>query len=108
VNGDGHHQQWSARRHPRVGDESNLEESLSAFRQARAVDAVARPAVCSIAQGRIYISMAEIDAEINDVRQGALNEDRPRHQRARRRTALSVRTVREIVRMVSSGELNEP
>ena len=51
-------------------NESNLEESLSAFRQARAVDAVARLQYRSIAQGRDNISMAEIDAEINDVRQG--------------------------------------
>ena len=49
-------------------NESNLEESLAAFRQARAVDAVARLQCRSMAQARDNISMAEIDAEINDVR----------------------------------------
>ena len=49
-------------------NESNLEESLSAFRQARAVDAVASLQCRSIAQQRDKISMAEIEVEINDVR----------------------------------------
>ena len=49
-------------------DESNLEESLSAFRQARAVEAVASLQRQSIEQGTETISMDEIDAEIKTVR----------------------------------------
>ncbi len=49
-------------------NESNLEESLSAFRQARAVEAVASLQRLSIAQGTDNISMDEIDAEIRAVR----------------------------------------
>jgi antitoxin (DNA-binding transcriptional repressor) of toxin-antitoxin stability system len=49
-------------------NESNLEESLSAFRQARAVEAVANLQRLSIEQGTDTISMDEIDAEIKAVR----------------------------------------
>ena len=49
-------------------NESNLEESLSAFRQARAVEAVASLQRLSIGQGTDKISMDEIDAEIKAVR----------------------------------------
>ena len=49
-------------------NESNLEESLSAFRQARAVEAVASLQRRSVEQGTDNISMAEIDAEIKAVR----------------------------------------
>jgi len=49
-------------------NESNLEESLSAFRQARAVEAVASLQRLSIEQGTDTISMDEIDAEIKVVR----------------------------------------
>jgi len=49
-------------------NESNLEESLSAFRQARAVDAVASLQHRAITQGMDNISMLEIDAEIKAVR----------------------------------------
>ena len=49
-------------------NESNLEESLSAFRQARAVEAVASLQRLSIEQGTDKISMDEIDAEIKAVR----------------------------------------
>ncbi len=49
-------------------NESNLEESLSAFRQARAVEAVASLQRRSVEQGTDNISMAEIDAEIRAVR----------------------------------------
>jgi prevent-host-death family protein len=49
-------------------NESNLEESLSAFRQARAVEAVASLQRLSIEQGTDKISMDEIDAEIEAVR----------------------------------------
>ena len=49
-------------------NESNLEESLSAFRQARAVEAVASLQRLSIEQGTDNISMDEIDAEIKAVR----------------------------------------
>ena len=48
--------------------ESNLEESLAAFRQARAVEAVASLQRRSIGQGTDKISMDEIDAEIRAVR----------------------------------------
>ena len=48
--------------------DSNLEESLAAFRQARAVDAVARLQRRSVAKGTDRISMAEIEAEIREVR----------------------------------------
>jgi len=50
-------------------NETNLEESLSAFRQARAVDAVARLQRRSVAQAKDTISMEEINAEINAVRE---------------------------------------
>ena len=49
-------------------NEANLEESLSAFRQARAVDAVASLQRRSIEQGTDRISMDEINAEIKAVR----------------------------------------
>jgi antitoxin (DNA-binding transcriptional repressor) of toxin-antitoxin stability system len=50
-------------------DESSLEESLSAFRQARAVEAVMSLQRQSVAQGRDRITMEEIDAEIKTVRE---------------------------------------
>ena len=49
-------------------NESNLEESLSAFRQARAVEAVASLQRRSVEQGTDNISMDEIDSEIKAVR----------------------------------------
>ena len=48
--------------------ESNLEESLSAFRQARAVEAVVSLQRRSIQQGTNKISMDEINEEIKAVR----------------------------------------
>lgn len=48
--------------------ESNLEESLTAFRQARAVEAVASLQRRSADQGTNRITMDEIDAEIQAVR----------------------------------------
>jgi antitoxin (DNA-binding transcriptional repressor) of toxin-antitoxin stability system len=48
--------------------ESNLEESLTAFRQARAVEAVAALQRRSADQGKDSITMDEIDAEIKAVR----------------------------------------
>lgn len=48
--------------------ESNLEESLAAFRQARAVRAVASLQRRSVEQGTDRISMDEINAEIKAVR----------------------------------------
>ena len=49
-------------------NESNLEESLSAFRQARAVDAVARLQNQSASRGNDRISSADIEKEIKAVR----------------------------------------
>lgn len=49
--------------------ESNMEESLSAFRQARAVNAVADLQRRSAELGTSGITMDEIDAEIKAVRQ---------------------------------------
>jgi prevent-host-death family protein len=49
-------------------NESNLEESLSAFRQARAVDAVAALQRRSVAAGLDKLSAEDIAAEITDVR----------------------------------------
>ncbi|MBS3956269.1 MAG: type II toxin-antitoxin system Phd/YefM family antitoxin [Clostridiales bacterium] len=49
-------------------NESNLEESLAAFRQARAVDAVAAMQRRSVARGTDALSQAEIDAEVAAVR----------------------------------------
>jgi antitoxin (DNA-binding transcriptional repressor) of toxin-antitoxin stability system len=48
--------------------ESNLEESLAALRQARAVKAVASIQRRSVEQGTDRISMGEINAEIKVVR----------------------------------------
>ena len=48
--------------------DSNLEESLSAFRQARAVEAVASLQRRSVEMGNDKITMDEIDAEIKTVR----------------------------------------
>ena len=48
--------------------ESNLEESLTAFRQARAVEAVVALQRRSADQGTNRITMDEIDAEIQAVR----------------------------------------
>jgi len=50
-----------------IGD-SDLEESLSAFRQARAVEAVASLQRRSVEMGNDKITMDEIDAEIKAVR----------------------------------------
>jgi antitoxin (DNA-binding transcriptional repressor) of toxin-antitoxin stability system len=49
--------------------ESNLEESLSAFRQARAINAVASLQRRSVEQGTDKIAMEDIDTEIRAVRQ---------------------------------------
>lgn len=49
-------------------NESNLEESLAAFRQARAVEAVASLQRRSVEQGTDKISMGEIEEEIKAVR----------------------------------------
>jgi prevent-host-death family protein len=49
-------------------DESNLEESLAAFRRARAVDAVAALQQRSVMVGTDRLSMDEIDTEIKAVR----------------------------------------
>lgn len=49
-------------------NESNLEESLSAFRQARAVEAAASLQRRSVEQGTDGITMEEINAEIKAVR----------------------------------------
>ncbi len=49
--------------------ESNLEESLAAFRQARAIDAVSSIQRRSFAAGADAISAADIEAEIAAVRQ---------------------------------------
>lgn len=48
--------------------EANLEESLSAFRQARAVEAVVSLQRRSIQQGTSKISMDEINEEIKSIR----------------------------------------
>jgi len=48
--------------------DSDLEESLSAFRQARAVEAVASLQRRSVEMGNDKITMDEIDAEIKAVR----------------------------------------
>ena len=48
--------------------ESNLEESLAAFRQARAVEAVASLQRRSVEHGTGRITMDEIDTEIKSVR----------------------------------------
>jgi len=50
-----------------IGD-SDLEESLVAFRQARAVEAVASLQRRSVEMGNDEITMDEIDAEIRSVR----------------------------------------
>jgi antitoxin (DNA-binding transcriptional repressor) of toxin-antitoxin stability system len=49
-------------------NETNLEESLKAFRQARAVEAVAGLQRRSVDQGTDNITLDEIDAEIQTVR----------------------------------------
>jgi len=49
-------------------NESNLEESLSAIRQARASEAVVSLQRRSVDQGTDNITMEEIDAEIKAVR----------------------------------------
>ena len=49
-------------------NESNLEESLTAIRQARSVEAVASLQCRSAEQGTNAITLDEIDAEINAVR----------------------------------------
>ena len=48
--------------------ESNLEKSLAAFRQARAVEAVASLQRRSVEQGTNRISLDQINAEIKAVR----------------------------------------
>ena len=49
-------------------NESNLEESLAAFRQARAVEAVASLQRRSVEQGTDKISMGEVEEQIKAVR----------------------------------------
>jgi antitoxin (DNA-binding transcriptional repressor) of toxin-antitoxin stability system len=48
--------------------EANLEQSLSAFRQARAVEAVASLQLGSVERGTDKISIGDINAEIKAVR----------------------------------------
>ncbi len=48
-------------------DESNLEESLSTFRRARAVEAVTSLERRSVEQGTDRIAMEDTDAEIKSV-----------------------------------------
>ncbi len=50
-------------------NESNLEESLAAFRQTRAIDAVASMQRRSIARGADGLTPEDIDAEIAAVRE---------------------------------------
>jgi antitoxin (DNA-binding transcriptional repressor) of toxin-antitoxin stability system len=50
-------------------DESNLEEALAAFRQARAVDAVASIQRRSVTHGTDALTMGEVEAEIAAVRE---------------------------------------
>jgi antitoxin (DNA-binding transcriptional repressor) of toxin-antitoxin stability system len=49
-------------------NESNLEDSLSAFRQARAVEAVAAIQRRSLEQGTDRLTLKEIEVEIKAVR----------------------------------------
>jgi antitoxin (DNA-binding transcriptional repressor) of toxin-antitoxin stability system len=49
-------------------NESNLEESLSAFRQVRAIDAVAEIQRQSAQQGTSKLTMVDVEAEIAAVR----------------------------------------
>jgi antitoxin (DNA-binding transcriptional repressor) of toxin-antitoxin stability system len=49
-------------------NESTLEESLSAFRRARAIEAVASLQRQSVARGASNMSLEEINAEIRAVR----------------------------------------
>jgi antitoxin (DNA-binding transcriptional repressor) of toxin-antitoxin stability system len=49
-------------------NESNLEESLAAFRRVRAVEAVAALQRRSVEQGNDRLSLDDINAEINTVR----------------------------------------
>jgi antitoxin (DNA-binding transcriptional repressor) of toxin-antitoxin stability system len=53
--------------------ESNLEESLIAFRQARAVEAVASLQRRSADQGTNNLTIDEIDAEIRTVRKSRIS-----------------------------------
>jgi antitoxin (DNA-binding transcriptional repressor) of toxin-antitoxin stability system len=53
--------------------ESNLEESLAAFRQARAVEAVASLQRRSADKGTNNLSIDEIDAEIRAVRKNRIS-----------------------------------
>ena len=50
--------------------ESNLEESLDAFRRARAIRAAAEIQKQSVAQGTDKLTLEEIDGEIQAVRAG--------------------------------------
>ena len=50
--------------------EANLEESLVAFRRARAIEAVSALQRQSVERGTDSITPAEIDAEIRQVRDG--------------------------------------
>ena len=58
-------------------NESNLEESLSAIRQARAAEAVMSLQRRSVERGTDSITMEEIDAEIKRYEKSASDEDRP-------------------------------
>jgi antitoxin (DNA-binding transcriptional repressor) of toxin-antitoxin stability system len=49
-------------------NDSNLEDSLSAFRQARAIDAVSGIQRRSVEQGTVKITIDEINSEIKSVR----------------------------------------
>ena len=49
-------------------NESNIEESLAAFRQARAAQAVLSLQRSSMARGKDKLTMEDIDAEIKTVR----------------------------------------
>jgi hypothetical protein len=66
--GNGHHEHGRPIAILAAINEANLEESLAAFRQARAVEAVTELQQRSLKQRTDKTSMSEIDAEIEAVR----------------------------------------
>jgi hypothetical protein len=54
-------------------DESNVEQSLAAWRQVRATQAIAAIQLQSMQKGTDRMSMGDIDSEIKKVRQARRN-----------------------------------
>ena len=86
-------------------NESNLEESLSAFRRARAVEAAANLQRNRFDEGLRRSPWMRSTPRSRRCGGNGPDENRPGHERPGRRPSHAVRALRQIVRLISSGEV---